>query len=149
MAFVDLSSGLQNILNTNFEMFGKAVLLIFFFVVCYLYYKNFENKPSPYVFSKWIKGGLYLITKMALFLCPLSVVLLAPAVSFSTVFQLFLIFYIIAFAVISILVVGNTLYHGTNFMLDLMGLGLEDQKKNVKLVKSDINRVFGKDKGNL
>ena len=141
MAFSDLSIGMQNIIETQYIFLAKLFLITFFFILAYIYIKDFEKgKVFKYKLVSFIRGIYYLISKVYLFFSPLYILFLAPAVSLDIILRLFFIPFSINIAILGIIVFYNTLHYGISFFTDL-AFGQNSCNPVVKMVK----RIFGEE----
>lgn len=140
MGFSNLPSTLQNVYLTDFNQYGKVILILSFLFVAYFYVKNFKPREnSIYKGVRFLRGLYYVIALVFLSLAPYYVVFLAPAVPFDDLLRIALVFLSINLGIIAPIVLWNMTYYGIAFFTDLV---LTDNK--FEPMRKEAERILGK-----
>ena len=135
MAFTDLSLAQQNIIMLNFEMWGKAFLLVIplLLSLLYIYYFWERKTQTPYILAASWRALWYWMSKIYIFLFPLTLFFMYPQFELANLLQLLVTFYAIAIIVIMITAILNALYYTPVIMLRYGGFNIDIRGNNKAL----------------
>jgi len=124
MAYAELSTSMQNLVLTGFELFGKLFLLTITFLVAvwYVLYLYGTLKKSDWIGIDISRNVLYGISIIYLALFPLNVILLYPTVGLDYFLNIMAIIYGVLFTLVLILITINLWYYIPLLVLRLAGV---------------------------
>jgi len=140
MSYSSLSTEMQNIVMTNFEFFGKFALIVGLFVSCFIFVSNFNKREkSPYFAVRYIKGIMFICSKVFMFMFPLTIFLMYPQVSIDTILIILVSAYSVMFAILGFVIIPiNVLLFGSAFISDFLDIPLKGKE-----VRKDVYQIIG------
>lgn len=132
--FDNLSTTSQDLIMLNFEFLGKKLLLgialAFSIYYIFLYWKS--KKESPYLLTGIIRMMLYICSWVCMTAFPLMIFFLYPQVELDRILMFMLIFYTVAFFVVSTIVTLNIFYYGTHFIASFANIKVDAKVEKVR-----------------
>jgi len=133
MSFTNLSVGLQDIINYNYDTFIKTFMLFFMlgFSVFYLfYYKSHVEKPTPFLAVGIVRVIASAFSFSLLVLSPLALLLLAPQVEASSFYKITVYPYLSLMVLWLFIILVDMIHYLPLLLLRVAGLNKTDKNVN-------------------
>jgi len=130
MAFIDLPTATQVLVQFRFDFFAKCYLFLFvlLFACAYIWYFKPKQQPTPFFIVGFLRLITLLLSWCFLVLSPLVMLMLSPRVPLDLFIQLMIAVYLALTVILTVIMFVNIFYFGGMWVISFMNVSPDNAK---------------------